>query len=91
MHDINSRIHAITLYKCFVEILLGCIQFRMYIIQIMLVQKYAHACVHTPGNAKEASQLVQPRTSECVARLLVCTRANAMHDVKSRTNAIFPV
>ena len=32
----------------------------------MLVQTYAHACLHTPGNAKEASQLIQPRTTECV-------------------------
>ena len=60
----------------------------MYIIQIMLVQKYPHACVHTPGNAEEGSQLIQPRTSERVAALLVCARETAVYDVNARIDVI---
>ena len=60
----------------------------MYIIQIMLVQKYPHACVHTPGNAEEGSQLIQPRTSERVAPLLVCARETAVYNVNARIDVI---
>ena len=89
MYGVNSRIDAIQpVQVCFLEILSRFIQSMMYIIQIMLVQKYPHACSPTPGNAEEASQLIQPRTSECVAPLLACTWATAMHDVNSHIHAL---
>ena len=62
VYDVHLRIHT----RCLT--ILGFIQLKMYIIQIIPVQPHAHACLHTAGNTSttDDSQNLEPPISECV-------------------------
>ena len=84
MYDIHLRIEAIH----DVLTILGFSQLKMYKIQIIPVQTYAHSCLLTAGNATADSQNLEPPISECDVPSFVCTRATAMYDVHLRIDAI---